>query len=169
MLWCVKKCKIENSKSVTKICPCNENSTKCHENVMFLKRHGLWRKKVFYAVSSEFCVSISESVHPIFTWLQTNENTRFSASIGTNLDKIGKRALAHTSTSSSDDTNSKQYQLKSEKIASVIKWEIAQVTKWEITQVTKWENSTDYKVGREYIYMQDMKTCETCYILQMKK
>ena len=31
MYYGVKKCKIENRKSVTKTCPRNENNTKCHE------------------------------------------------------------------------------------------------------------------------------------------
>ena len=57
----------------------------------FLKRHGLWRKKVFYVALSWFFFDISESVHLIFTRLRANEITHFSASIGTNIDKIGQK------------------------------------------------------------------------------
>ena len=53
----VKKCKIEKRKSVTKICPHNENNTKCHENVMFLKKT-LWRKKFLTLFCHNFVVDI---------------------------------------------------------------------------------------------------------------
>ena len=44
----VKKCKIENHKSVTKnvhVTKIKRKWNKMWRNVMFLKRHGLWRKK----------------------------------------------------------------------------------------------------------------------------
>ena len=119
-----------------------QNVTKCHGNVTFFKGHGLWRF-FFYVVSFMFFVDISESIHSIFTGLQNKwKHTKISASIGTSFDKIRKCAFVRTRTSPSGDTNGKYYQLESEKITSVIKW--------EITLVTKWENSTGYKVRREF-------------------
>ena len=97
VLRCVKKCKIENSKSVAKKCPCNENETKCDENdtkcheTVCLKKTWAVKEKVFDIILFRFFVDISESIHLIFTGIQANEITNFSASIGTNLDKIWQK------------------------------------------------------------------------------
>ena len=62
VLTCLINRFVRSSNYYTK---CHENGTKCHENVIYLKRHGLWKKK-FFTIFCQICLLLYRKVFILF-------------------------------------------------------------------------------------------------------